>query len=165
MHGYELHRELCRKTGLGLVWTVKQAQLYAILAKLEAEGLVDVDLVAQDGRPPRKVFHPTAKGRKAYGDWACSPSQRKDFKLDFLAKLYFARREGTADSEALLGAQRRLCDAWLDEMRVKSTACEAGSLDALVYRYRIGQLEATQSWLDECSECLGAGAASQRSAT
>jgi PadR family transcriptional regulator, regulatory protein AphA len=155
-HGYELHRELSRKTGLGLVWTVKQAQLYAILAKLEAEGLIAAELVAQGGRPPRKVFHLTAEGRKAYEAWTSSPASRKDFKLDFLAKLYFARRSGGASAQALIDVQRELCGDWIGELRSRFETCEAGSLDALVYRYRIGQLEATLTWLDECSECLGA---------
>jgi DNA-binding PadR family transcriptional regulator len=156
MHGYELHRELSRKTGLGLVWTVKQAQLYAILARLESEGLIVAELVAQEGRPSRKVHHLTDEGRLAYADWLRSPTPRKDFKLDFLAKLYFARRDCASSAETLLDAQRKLCAAWIDEMRGRSGACEAGSLDALVYRYRIGQLEATLAWLDECSGCLDA---------
>jgi|GEM_PF-321803 len=151
MHGYELHRELSRKTGLGLVWTVKQAQLYAILAKLESEGLIAADLVVQEGRPPRKVFHLTQEGRGAYYDWLRSPAQREDFKLDFLAKLYLARRFGEASSDDLVRAQRTRCGAWVDEMRSRLEACEAGSLDALIYRYRLGQLNATLAWLDECS--------------
>jgi PadR family transcriptional regulator, regulatory protein AphA len=159
MHGYELHRELSLKTGLGLVWTVKQAQLYAILAKLEGEGLIAAEIVAQEGRPARKVFHLTAGGRDAYAGWLGSPTPRKDFKLDFLAKLYFARRGGGAAAASLLGAQRKLCRAWIEEMRSRFEACEESSLDALVYRYRIGQLEATLSWLDECSERFGSSPA------
>jgi PadR family transcriptional regulator, regulatory protein AphA len=155
MHGYELHRELSRKTGLGLIWTVKQAQLYAILAKLEGEELIAADIVAQEGRPARKVFHLTRKGRKAYSEWVLSPVPRKDFRLDFLAKLYFAQRDGRASAEALLGAQSELCSAWIDEMRARGEACEERSLDSLVYRYRIGQLEAMSAWLDECSEYYG----------
>jgi PadR family transcriptional regulator, regulatory protein AphA len=158
LHGYELYRELSRKTGLGLVWTVKQAQLYAILSKLEGEGLISAELVAQEGRPPRRVFHLTTRGRKAYSEWSASPASRKDFKLDFFAKLYFARRAGWSAAEALVVAQRGACSAWIDEMRARSDSCEAGSLDDLVYRYRIGQLEATLSWLDECLECLGSQA-------
>jgi DNA-binding PadR family transcriptional regulator len=159
LHGYELHRELSRKTGLGLVWTVKQAQLYATLSKLEGEGLIAAALVAQEGRPPRRVFHLTPRGRTAFAEWSMSPASRKDFKLDFLAKLYFARRAGQSAAETLVSAQRGSCSAWIDEMRARSGSCESGSLDDLVYRYRIGQLEATLSWLDECAECLGSPAA------
>jgi PadR family transcriptional regulator, regulatory protein AphA len=160
MHGYELHQELCRKTGLGLVWTVKQAQLYAILAKLETEGLIAAEVVAQGNRPPRKVFHLTESGEAAYGTWVRSPAPRRDFRLDFLAKLFFAQREGLLVAEELLAGQRKLCSSWVEEMRARGGSCEESGLDSLVYRYRIGQLEATLAWLDECSDYLRPQAAS-----
>ena len=157
MHGYELYRELCRKSGLGLVWTVKQAQLYAILSRLEAAGLVASSLVASGRGPARRVFRVTAEGRAAFDAWLRAPASRKDFRLDFLAKLVLARRLGGRAAASLVAAQRRACAAWLDDMRGRGAACEAGSLDELVYRYRIGQLEATAAWLEECA----AGAAAK----
>jgi DNA-binding PadR family transcriptional regulator len=154
MHGYELHREICRKTGLGLVWTVKQAQLYAILAKLEAEGLIAAEVVVQGNRPPRKVFHLTRDGEAAYESWVKSPVERREFRLDFLAKLQFAQREGRKVAEVLLSEQKKLCAGWMEEMQARSVSCGDRGLDSLVYRYRIGQLEAMMAWLDECSDYL-----------
>jgi DNA-binding PadR family transcriptional regulator len=156
MHGYELYQELSRKTGLGLVWTVKQSQLYSILAKLEAEGLIAADIVVKGNRPARRVFHPTGGGQAAYGLWVRSPVERRDFRLDFLAKLFFARRDGQEAAERLLAGQRELCSGWLEGMLARSLACDDRNLDSLVYRYRIGQLEAMLAWLDECSVYLGA---------
>jgi len=150
MHGYELYRELGRKSGLGLVWTVKQAQLYGMLARLEAGGLVESELVASGQGPARKVFSPTAGGRAAFAEWARSPASRRDFRLDFLAKLVFARKAGVRAASTLVAAQRRECESWLEDMRTRGASCAEGSLDALVYRYRIGQLEATASWLEGC---------------
>ena len=46
MHGYDLHRRLSGRTGLGLIWTVKQAQLYGILARFQAGGLIRATVVA-----------------------------------------------------------------------------------------------------------------------
>jgi DNA-binding PadR family transcriptional regulator len=156
MHGYELHQELSRKTGLGLVWSVKQAQLYAILAKLEAEGLIAAEVVAQGNRPPRKVFHLTQGGQAVYASWVKSPVERRDFRLDFLAKLHFAQRDGRKVAEALLSEQKKICAGWVDEMRARGGSCAGRSLDSLVYRYRIGQLEAMLAWLEECSDYLKA---------
>lgn len=155
MHGYMLYRELCRKSGLGLVWTVKQAQLYGILSRLEAAGLVASDVVASGQGPVRKVFRTTAAGRAAFAKWARSPASRRDFRLDFLAKLFFARKAGGRAAFALVSAQRRECEFWLSDMRSRISSCEPSGLDALVYRYRIGQLEATASWLDECEAYFG----------
>jgi PadR family transcriptional regulator, regulatory protein AphA len=151
MHGYELHRELRKKTGLGLVWTVKQAQLYAILAKLEARGLIEAELVDAGARPARKVFHLTEAGSAAYEEWVRTPASRRDFRLDFLAKLLAARKSGLEAAASLVGEQRRLCGLWLEEARARRAAVAEDSLDGLVHSYRIGQLEATAAWLDGCA--------------
>jgi len=165
MHGYELYRELGRKSGLGLVWTVKQAQLYAILARLETVGLISSELVASAQGPARKVFHLTAEGRAAFAEWVREPASRRDFRLDFLAKLLFAEKKGCRAATALVSEQRRLCGQWLEEMRARSAACEKGSLDALVYRFRVGQLASMASWLDECAAYVGASETGARTKT
>lgn len=154
MHGYELHRELSRKTGIGLIWTVKQALLYAILSKLEARGLIVAQVLVQENRPVRKVFHLTEEGQSAFEDWVSTPSSRKDFKLDFLAKLHFARKKGRKSGKGLLAKQRALCVAWIAEIEERERAAKKEGVDALVFRYRIGQLKATLAWLDECKAYL-----------
>jgi DNA-binding PadR family transcriptional regulator len=152
MHGYELHQELSRKMGLGLIWTVKQGQLYAILAKLESGGLIAAEVLVQGNRPARRVFHPTEEGIKAFQDWVGVPSSRRAFRLDFLAKLFFAHRNGPEEAGFLLSKQRALCASWIGEMEVRAGATEGGGMDALVYRYRIGQLTAMLAWLDDCKD-------------
>src|SRR5262245_48213282 len=95
MYGYEIHQKLLEATGLGLVWRLKQSQLYALLIKLEREGFVTVTLEHQEARPPRKMFELTEAGRNAFLDWVQQPvAQGRKLRLDFLAKLYFARFEG-----------------------------------------------------------------------
>jgi PadR family transcriptional regulator, regulatory protein AphA len=158
MHGYELHRELSRKTGLGLIWTVKQAQLYAILAKLESEALIRAEVCVQGNRPARRVFHLSAKGEEVFEAWMGAVAARKDFRLDFLAKLYFARQGKSDAARSLLSEQRRLCSSWLAEMRERGASSADRDLDALVYRFRIGQLESMLAWLDECSAYIEARA-------
>ena len=56
MYGYEIHQQLTHPTGLGLVWRLKQSQLYALLAKLEEAGYVTTTIEPQETRPPRKIF-------------------------------------------------------------------------------------------------------------
>ena len=164
MHGYEIHQELSRKAGLGLIWTVKQAQLYAILAKLEACGFIAAEVLIQGNRPARKVFHLTQDGLKAFEDWLSTPSSRRDFRLDFLAKLCFAKRKSPKAVEALLSKQRALCVSWIEEMQGRAAASEKGEMDHLVFRYRIGQLKSMLAWLDECKRDLARPASRSRTA-
>jgi DNA-binding PadR family transcriptional regulator len=160
MHGYELYQELCRKSGLGLIWTVRQSQLYAILARLESRSLVASQIVDSGPRPARKVFHLTEEGTETLESWLPQPAGRKDFRLDFCAKLLFARAAGCAS--ALVAAQKGECALWLAEMRSRGAACPELSMDRLVYRYRVSQLESTAAWLDECASFVEAEKSTER---
>ena len=76
MHGYEIHQKLLTDNGLGLVWQLKQSQLYALLEKLEQRNLITATLQPQDARPPRKVLALTPAGQKAFEDWLQVPVPR-----------------------------------------------------------------------------------------
>src|SRR5262252_750744 len=95
MHAYEMHQQLLRAEALGLVWHLKQAHLYALLAKLETAGYVGSTTESQGTRPPRKILHLTPAGAVAFADWVTTPvAHGRDLRLEFLAKLFFAAREG-----------------------------------------------------------------------
>ena len=155
-HGYEIHRRLSDSEGLGLVWYVKQNKLYALLAKLERKGYVSTELEPQDNRPPRKIFRLTEAGRQAFLAWVQSPVQHgRKLRLDFLAKLYFARREGQTITQQLIEEQRTACRTWLDEEYAQAEAMrDTRPYDWLVHEFRIGQIKAMLNWLDTCQEVL-----------
>ena len=153
-HGYEIYQQLCDPAGLGLVWRIKQSQLYALLAKLEDKGYVTATLEPQGTRPPRKVFELTPAGRNVFLEWVQSPVPHgRQLRLDFLAKLYFARREDLATQ--LIERQRITCGEWLAAQQEQANAVEANQpYDWLVYRFRIGQIQAMLNWLDVCEQTL-----------
>jgi DNA-binding PadR family transcriptional regulator len=141
---------------LGLVWRLKQGNLYALLASLEAEGYLVGTIEPQGTRPPRKVLQLTSRGKTTFAEWLKTPVEHgRDFRQEFLAKLYFATRSGDETAAALLARQRGVCRHWLKDLEAKSTALPAERpFEHLVVRYRIGQIEATLRWLEECSAVL-----------
>ena len=156
MHGYEIHQQLSDATGLGLVWRLKQSQLYALLAKLEREGYVTTTIEYQDARPPRKMFELSEAGRQAFLDWVQRPvPQGRKLRLDFLAKLYFAQFEGPEVAARLIERQRTACHNWLDQQAEETEALRhSHPYDWLVHKFRTGQIEAMLIWLDTCQEAL-----------
>jgi DNA-binding PadR family transcriptional regulator len=156
MYGYEIHQQLSRATGLGLVWRLKQSQLYALLAKLEREGYVATTIEYQDARPPRKMFELTESGRQAFQDWVQRPVQQgRKLRLDFLAKLYFAQLEGPEVATRLIEQQRMACRDLLRQQAEETEALRHGQpYDWLVHKFRLGQIEAMLAWLDTCQEAL-----------
>lgn len=155
-HGYDIYRELSDPEGLRAVWRIKQSQLYALLARLEETGYLTSTLMPQGGRPPRKVFRLTPEGEAAYQDWIRRPVEHgRQFRLEFLTKLFFARREGSAIVETLIDRQRSACQVWLEEQRgLMDEASAARPFLHLVHRYRAGQVEAMLGWLDACADTI-----------
>jgi PadR family transcriptional regulator AphA len=153
MHGYDIYRQIRRPGGLGVVWRIKRSQLYALLAKLEALGYISASLEQQMGRPARRVFHLSEAGRAAFADWLTSPVDRpRDLRLDFLARLYFARRESSELAFQLVHRQRARCLQWLQEYTTRLEACSADdSFERTVWQFRVRQTEAILDWLDACS--------------
>jgi PadR family transcriptional regulator AphA len=155
MHGYEIGQRLSQAAELGLVWHLKQSRLYALLTRLEERGYIDYTMEPQDPRPPRKVYALTSEGKAALDAWLHSPVEHgRDFRLEFLAKLYFAWREGEAELRALFKAQRSLCQRWLERQKAALDALDPSSFEWLVYRFRLGQVEAIVQWLDVSEAAL-----------
>lgn len=156
MHAYEVHRALIGSGDLGLVWRVKQAHLYAMLSRLEAGGFLGGRIEHQGARPPRRVLHLTPEGSAALARWLDSPvAHGRDFRLEFLAKLYIASRESPARAAHLLTVQRAACQDWLRAVADLSDARRAaGGYAWLVYEFRRTQIEAILDWLRICEGAL-----------
>ena len=153
MHAYEIHQTLLRAEALGLVWHLKQSLVYLMLDRLEEADYVSATLEPQGSRPPRKILQLTPSGQAAFARWLVAPvAHGRDFRLEFLAKLYFARQEDPAAATALLAAQRPVCQAWLADLEAQAAPLSgARDYDWLVMQFRIGQIEAIVAWLDICA--------------
>ncbi len=154
-HGYELFQQLHSLRPLALVWNVGQPQLYALLDKLERQGLLNGELLAGEGHPDRKQLHLTETGHRRFAAWYPSPvPHARDMRQEFLARLYFARRLGGA--QALLASQRETCLGWLDSLTGQLAALTADRLDErLTFSFRIHQVQALLSWLEQAAEWIG----------
>ena len=158
-HGYASHRQLSDPAGLGPVWRLKLSQLYALLHKLEEAGYVSATVEVQESRPLRKVFQLTATGETAFLAWVGSPVlQARALRLDFLVKLYFARRQSADAASRLVAAQRAHVQEWLvDASRRAARASGDRAYGRLVYQFRQGQIEAMLIWLDQCEATFHEG--------
>ncbi len=156
MYGYEIHQLLTQDAGLGLIWRLKQSQLYALLDKLEEDRLVETSLEYQENRPPRKVFRLTDAGRQAFLEWVQTPVPKAHrVRQEFLAKLFFYRLNPNLSPHLLIDRQRETCQAWLVSLKKQSEACRINKpYDGLVFEYRVHQVGAILDWLAECENSL-----------
>jgi DNA-binding PadR family transcriptional regulator len=154
MHAYEMHQHLRRAEALGLVWRIKQSQLYALLARLEEVGYLTTVTAPQETRPARKMLHLTPAGRAAFERWRTTPVEHgRELRQEFLAKLYFAQRAGTGCVEKLVDAQRAACRSMLLALQARAAAAKE-PYARLVYEFRCSQVKAWFEWLDRCEALL-----------
>jgi DNA-binding PadR family transcriptional regulator len=156
MHGYELHQRLLAPEGPGMTWGMKQAHVYALLGRLESEGLIAGGSRPQPARPARRVFRLTPRGRKAFLDWVGSPvAQARGMRQEFLLKLYFARREGLGLTRRLLERQRQACREWLAFQETPAKGKDREDVYAgLVRSFRSRQIQAMLDWINECERVM-----------
>jgi DNA-binding PadR family transcriptional regulator len=153
MHGYEIYQQMTAPNGLGLIWRLKQSHLYALLDRLARDGYVAAASQTQEKGPPRQVLALTDRGREAYLAWARSPvAHARDMRLDFLAKLYFARLAGPAAVADLVAAQRDVCREWLAAAVRTERSVASDDYLRLVHEFRRRQVAAMLDWLDLCEE-------------
>jgi DNA-binding PadR family transcriptional regulator len=151
-HGYEIHQELQHLVPFAQVWNIRQPQLYALLDKLESQGLMAGELLPGEGRPDRKQLHITPSGRQRFETWRSTPAAHAyEMRQEFLAKLYFSRRSGKACT--LIECQRETCQSWLDSLNRQFNALNADQVDEqLLFNFRILQVKALLEWLDQAAE-------------
>jgi DNA-binding PadR family transcriptional regulator len=154
-HGYELKRELEQHFGAALP-PLNTGQIYTSLARLERDGLVDADRVAQDSRPNKRVYRLTAQGQAALDEWVTQPTPGTRLRDEFFMKLVLAGRAGIADPRVLIERQRGAYLQALRDLDHLSGAANGDWAGSLLIEGAALHLEADLKWLALCEERLTA---------
>jgi DNA-binding PadR family transcriptional regulator len=72
--GYELTRRFDRS--IGYFWSATHQQIYRTLRTMEADGWLSATVVAQQGRPDKKVYTVSDAGRSELARWIDAPLGR-----------------------------------------------------------------------------------------
>lgn len=71
-------------------WQADQSQIYRTLARLTEQGLAEMEKVAQEDRPDRKVYHITPGGRAELLKWLAGPPPMEEPRSAPLIQVFFA---------------------------------------------------------------------------
>ena len=146
-HGYEIMQFL--GSALDATWRVSTSQLYVLLKRLEEEGCLESSSESQGTRPPKRVFKLTSQGRKAFLEWLSEPVEHvRDFRMEFLCKMFFFDSLFLAGAHDLVEAQIRVLEKLLDRLQSRSDHDESGFMK-LVYSFKARNVECLLSWLLE----------------
>ena len=91
MSGYQLAKAASRS--ISRFWPISKPQVYSELQRLEAEGLVEGNDVAQERLPDKRVFRLTQVGEDALDAWLEDRQHEASrFRIPFLVKTMVGHR-------------------------------------------------------------------------
>jgi PadR family transcriptional regulator AphA len=167
MTGYDL-KTRCFDMRAGHLWTADQAQVYRSLERLSARGLVRGRLVPQRGKPDRRVYSITSRGRTELSEWLRRPETPTHVRDPFLLHLFFApdlrddeivgllehaRTEYQRRLDSLRGDSRDELEAWERETgRARDAELRRMTLAAGMTSARTGL-----DWIDDCIDRIRVG--------
>ena len=156
MHGYDLLARFDEPSELGRVWTMSRSQVYAVLKRLEGNGLIRGRTKRGQDAPDRVVFEVTSAGRRRLENWlTASPlsSSVRSIRVEFISRLHVAERLGRPIGP-IVDRQHGVCRERLSGLMAArqsaATPTEARSLD-----FVIGQQRAALAWLEGLAASLG----------
>jgi DNA-binding PadR family transcriptional regulator len=157
--GLELTRRF--EKSLGFFWHATHQQIYRVLARMEADGWVTVEVVEQEGRPDKRVHTPSEAGRTVLAEWLAAPLPMEGFRSDLAVKLRGASygdrarlTEHLVDLRADHATRLAHYEKFEREQFPEPAALVGAALDQwLVLR---GGLRLEQFWIDWITEYLDA---------
>ncbi len=153
-YGYDLAREFADGTVLGDIVHLESSLLYANLKKLERDGLVQSTIQRQGSRPPRRMLALTAEGTDSLGRWLAEPVERtRDVRIEFLLKLYIARRIEPGRARTLVAEQAEVCRGFIASLG-EQIADEGDDFRRLVLEMRLAQNMALVGWLERAERTV-----------
>lgn len=149
-HGYELRNAFEAVVGGEANWSLKPAQVYVTLARLEEGGLVTVEARGKDAGPEKRVFAVTAAGRQAFREWLGCPVRSEHQRDEFFIKLMLTLATGEAEPRKVIYTQRNSLYQRLHELTVQRDASDPKTELAhiLLLDQAIMHVEADLRWLE-----------------
>lgn len=105
MSGYDLGQTI--RGSVGHFWNESYGQIYPNLKKLEKGGFVSCKTERQKGKPDRRVYSITEKGRERLREWLAVPPQPEIPRNELLLKLFFGQQ---VPAEILIGYVERMVE-------------------------------------------------------
>lgn len=157
-HGYRLKTE-CQAIS-DEFWQTNYGRLYRVLDLLEQQGeLLSTD-EAQQGRPNRKVYRITEKGRQTLDDWLLQPVDEgaQPLRDELILKLLFLDPDDTDQLCSLIKQQRAIYFKRLAQIARRRRQLEKAEIDIRATEFVLDgaamRVKADLNWLEHVERTL-----------
>jgi len=111
LSGYDLKKAF--DTSVRHFWPADQGQIYRTLARMAERGWVEMEVVPQEDRPNRKVYHLTEAGEEELRRWLTMPLPPNEPRIPWLIQVFFA---GQLSDEEILALFEREAGQLRDQL-------------------------------------------------
>jgi PadR family transcriptional regulator AphA len=151
-HGYELHGYMTAR--MNEFWQLSMSQIYALLKRLQREGCIISRQERQENRPAKKIFSLTETGKRRFLSWVQSPVPHvRDFRIEFMAKLFFIRELRLDLGDSLIDRQIEVLEKKLGGIKGSKEKI-TDPFEDLLFSFKTAQSAAVLTWLHECKRFL-----------
>jgi len=150
-HGYQLLDCFRDPAQLGNVWSLGTSQIYAVLKRLETQGLIAGRAVESADAPTRIEYTLTEVGMQRLEAWLNEAEPRaaaRQVRVEFLSRLYIARLLNLPTLE-IVRRQKASCRQRLADRIVARDSASPG-VGRLALDLEVAQLEIILDWIDRC---------------
>jgi DNA-binding PadR family transcriptional regulator len=149
--GYDLKK--FADESLGYLWAPSKTQLYVVLRRLVADGLIRMRDVRQPHRPDKQLYRITADGRAVVREWLERDEEEADpDRSTFVLKFFFGRQ---AAPEAMRRQLHAFREAYAQRLalyeeidRTGDTRPTRDTYTRLALHYGIARAKAAVTWAD-----------------
>ncbi|AMX01461.1 PadR family transcriptional regulator [Microbulbifer thermotolerans] len=115
--GYDLKRRFERS--VSHFWSASHQQMYRELHRLHDEGLLDCTEQPQAGKPDKKIYSLTDRGRQVLKEWVQRPAPAQKIREPFLVQLFaghhLSREQARVAVQRQMDQHRALLATYLEQ--------------------------------------------------
>ncbi|MBD2128670.1 PadR family transcriptional regulator [Microcoleus sp. ZQ-A2] len=161
--GYDLGKRF--ESSVGFFWKATHQQIYRELTKLEEQGWISAEVIAQENRPDKKLYSVTELGKQQLIEWMVQPGEPTPIKDDLLVKIFAGY---LAPKETILTELERHRQLHQERLKIYQdiehefcqnlqSLSQANKFHYLTLRKGIGYEMDWITWCDEAIELLKQG--------
>ncbi|MBW1857042.1 MAG: helix-turn-helix transcriptional regulator, partial [Deltaproteobacteria bacterium] len=131
-------------------WRLSMSQLYALLKRMEKNGVVLSKGEWQNNRPAKKIFSITQTGKEGFLNWVYSPVNHvRNLRIEFMAKLFFINELKLKRATDIIDKQIAILRETLHLLQHPKEKTMDEFQKAL-HSFKISQTTSAIEWLKEC---------------
>lgn len=116
MSGYDLKKYFDQS--VSHFWTATQSHIYKALENLEKDGMVESQVIQQEGKPNRKQYQITKEGRAELHRWVSTPLPIESPRQAWLIQVFFAHNATNEEIASLFEKRIEELNGYLSQCQV-----------------------------------------------